>query len=280
MRVRDLIAAALLVAWSAQAALAINVTAPQPLALPAPPPAKIDQRPGAALPLDMPLRDEIGAPVRLGDYFHADRPVLLVLGYYRCPQLCGLLMHGLLEGLQGSGISRLDWRIVGVSIDPRDDPAAARARSELDFAYADFLLGAQSPAAPLDLHLLVASRADSQQLAAQVGFIYRAAGADAAPARFAHPGAVIVATPDGQVSRYLMGIQFDPADLRIALADAAGDRIGGVTGRIALLCAHFDPRVGRYSDAVMNTLRLLGAAMVVSLAGWCWHRRGSPGKAP
>jgi protein SCO1 len=253
----------------------------QALALPPPPVARIDQRPGAALPMQMELLDDAGRRVRLGDYFGAGRPVLLVLGYYRCPQLCGLLMHGLLEALHGSGISRREWRIVGISIDPQDTPATADARRQLDLAYADFLLGAQTAEAPLDLHLLTASARDTQALAAQVGYVSHAVedeGAREAGARFAHPAAVIVATPAGKVSRYLMGIRFDAAELKVALADAAGDRIGGITSRVALLCAHFDPQVGRHSAAVMAGMRIGGITLAAALASWCWRRRGMGGR--
>ena len=42
----------------------------QPLALPPAPQASLQEHPGAQLPLATPLRDELGQPVRLGDYFH------------------------------------------------------------------------------------------------------------------------------------------------------------------------------------------------------------------
>jgi protein SCO1/2 len=271
-------------AIAACALLLAAAAAAQPLALPAAPSAAIEQRIGAQLPLDMKLVDDTGRAVRLGDYFTGERPVLLVLGYYQCPQLCGLLMHGLLEGLQDSGLPRRQWRIVGVSIDPQDTPATARARRELDRAYADFLLGSRQADAPLDLHLLVASAADSQRLARRVGFDYTgtAAGDHAAlkaGARFAHPAAVMVVTPRGEVSRYFMGITFEPAELRSALAGARGGALGVVTDRIALLCAHFDPAVGRHSAAVMNGLRLLGLVGVVAFAAWGWRRRNPQGGA-
>jgi protein SCO1 len=252
-------------AAAAFALLLAASAAAQPLALPAAPAAAIEQRIGAQLPLDMKLVDDLGGVVRLGDYFDGERPVLLVLGYYQCPQLCGLLMHGLLEGLQESKVSRRQWRIVGVSIDPQDTPATARARRELDRAYADFLLGSRQADAPLDLHLLVAAPGDA---ALQAG------------ARFAHPAAVMVVTPRGEVSRYFMGINFAPAELRSGLARARGGAVGVMSERIALLCAHFDPTVGRHSGAVMNGIRLLALIGVTGFAAWAWLRRGPGTGAP
>jgi protein SCO1 len=270
---------------AAFALLLASSAAAQPLALPPAPTAAIEQRIGAQLPLDMKLVDDLGGAVQLGDFFDGQRPVLLVLGYYQCPQLCGLLMHGLLEGLQESNVSRRRWRIVGVSIDPQDTPATARARRELDRAYADFLLGSRQADAPLDLHLLVAAPGDIQRLAQRVGFDYSAAAANdraalQAGARFAHPAAVMVVTPRGEVSSYFMGIDFSPNELRSALAQARGGALGVLTDRIALLCAHFDPTVGRHSGAVMNGIRLLGLAGVGWFVVWTWRRRGPGRGAP
>ena len=51
------------------------------------------------LPLDLEFPDEDGGTVRLGHYFTGDRPVILTLGYYRCPMLCTLVLNGLVDGL-------------------------------------------------------------------------------------------------------------------------------------------------------------------------------------
>ena len=90
---------------------------------------------------------------------------------------------------------------------------------------------------------------------------------------------MLVATPQGKVSRYLMGIRFEPAELKLALAEAAGDRIGILSGRVALLCSHFDPRWGRHSAAVMNGMRAMGLLLAGGLALWCWRRRAPAGGA-
>jgi protein SCO1/2 len=250
------------------------VLAAQPLALPAPPDAKLEQHPGARLILDVPVVDEAGRARRLADFFDGTRPVLLVPGYYRCPELCGLVMHGLLEALQASGVDRTRWRIVRFSIDPSETPADARARREADVSYAQFLLGGRSADAPLDLHLLTLPANGAQSLSRDLGYRYQALrGQPASEGAYAHPASVIVVTPRGTVSRYFNGLQFDAAELRVALADAAADRVGGVTSRLALLCAHFDPRVGRHDGAVMNAIRAASLLLAAALAGWCWRAR-------
>ena len=268
----------------AAGACVATCASPQGLGLPPAPSAPLRQQPGVALPLDLGLIDSDGRPLRLGDLFDGERSVLLVLGYYRCPQLCGLVMHSLLEALQRGDADRGSFRIVRVSIDPADTPQTARAQRALDLAYADFLQGADASQQRLDLKLLTGRAGETHALAQRVGFDYRtlAPAEDdrvTQPARFAHPAAVVVVTPKGRISRYLPGLGYDPGELRVALAEAAHGRIGAISERLALLCAHYDPHVGRYSTDVMAGFRVLGVAGAVALAAWCWRRRG-PGSQP
>ena len=57
---------------------------------------------GARIPPDLPFRDEYGHAVQIGDYFH-DKPVILVLAYFRCPRLCNEVLNGLESGLENIG---------------------------------------------------------------------------------------------------------------------------------------------------------------------------------
>jgi protein SCO1/2 len=257
------------------------------------PDASLEQHLGATLPLELAFVDSRGAPVQLGDYF-GKRPVLLVLGYYRCPNLCGLVMHSVLEALEASGLPRHAWRVVGIGIDPQETPADAAARQRVDLAYAAHLRSAESGNAPhskataaeepVDLHLLVGTPTALAALAQQVGFGYAPdADADARTddagraSRYVHAAGFVVVTPQGRISRYLYGVRFDARELRLALDAAAAGRIGGpVLDRLLLLCAHFDPAIGRHSGAVMNLLRGIGLALVLALGGWAWRHRRTP----
>ena len=272
-----------LVAACLCAGMCSSATAAAPVFLPPPPRAEFVQHLDAALPLDLPFVDAAGRGVRLGDYFGDGRAVLLVLGYYRCPNLCGLAMHGVLEALEASGLPRRAWRVVGVGIDPQETPADAAARQRVDLDYAAQLRGATGE--PLDLHLLVGAAPAIAALAQRVGFGYArddAAGArtgdEARASRYVHAAGFVVVTPQGRISRYLFGVRFDARELRLALDQAAAGRIGGPIDRLLLLCAHFDPAIGRHSGAVMNLLRGVGLALVLALGGWAWRHRHLPAR--
>ncbi|MFP5304991.1 MAG: SCO family protein [Gammaproteobacteria bacterium] len=221
----------------------------------APPVLAFEQRSGAQLPLDLRYVDARGRRVALGDYFGAD-PVVLVLGYYECPRLCSTLMDGVLLGLREVD---LPYRVVGVSIDPRETADIAARRQA---AYARL-----TPAVPA---LLTGDAASIRRLADTVGYAYRY---DAVRDEYAHPAGFVVATPGGRVSRYFFGVRYAPRDLHLALVEASAGRLGSLADRLVLLCSHYDPQTGRYSGAVMQLARALAALVILALVAIVWRAR-------
>jgi protein SCO1/2 len=240
-------------------------------------PASLQQRIGATLPLDTPVRDDLGHASRLADYFQAGRPVLLVPSYYSCPQLCGLVMQGLLKALHDTGLPTTQWSVVGLSIDPADTPADAHRRRALDLGYARFLQGAEDGSAPPRLDLLVAAPADVRRIAGTIGFTFAPQQVEGGAMQFSHPATVVLLTPAGTVARYFNGIGIDAGELRAALGTAADGGLGSFTDRLAVLCAHLAPLAGRHSGAVIDGMRMLAALSIAALAGFVWRQRRRDG---
>ena len=237
---------------------------------PVPPDAGFVQHRGATLPLSATFTDSSGRTLALADELsHDGRPSLLMLGWHRCPQLCGLATQGALEAWRQSGLATSATRLLFVSVDPDETAADAAARLAADRGYAAMLMGASSDAPPA-IERFVGPASSIRALADSVGF--RWAPADAY-ARLAHPAGLVVVTPDGRVSRYLMGVRFDPAELRHAVDNARGGHIGTISDRLALLCAHLDPSVGAHSAAVLRGIRIAGLATLAALAAFAWRRR-------
>ena len=236
---------------------------------PVPPAVSFQPHPGDALPLAAIFTDSSGHTVRLGDEL-GPRATLLMLGWHRCPQLCGLATQGLLEALRQGGVPASAARIVFVSVDPAETAADAAGRRRADLGYARLLAG-RDQEAPVDIERLVGPLPSIRALARSVGFAWQAGDART---RLAHPAGVVVVTPAGQVSRALMGVRFDAAELRSAIEGAAAGRTGTPADRIALLCAHVDPRAGAHDGAAMMLARLAGLAALAALAALAWrHRR-------
>lgn len=210
------------------------------------------QHPGAALPLEARLLDETGRSVRLGQFFHGE-PVILVLEYLRCRDLCSYVLRDTAAALQRVPlVPGRDYEVIALSIDPREGPADARAARAMD------LPGARSAG----WHFLTGGAPEIRAVAQAVGFSYRY---DPAIDQFAHPAGIIVATPAGTVARYLFGVTYRPLDLRLALAEAGRGHISSPVADLLLLCYCYDPGTGRYSFAIRNATRALCGVTLLGL---------------
>ena len=99
-----------------------------------------------------------------------------------------------------------------------------------------------------------------EALTAAVGFRYKY---DAATDQFAHASGIMIATPEGRLSRYFYGVEYAPRDVRLGLVEASRNKIGSPVDQILLFCFHYDPLTGKYGATVMNLLRISGAAFVL-----------------
>jgi protein SCO1 len=234
------------------------------------PPAVADlafeQKLGSQVPLDAVFRDEQGKSVRLGD-FVSQRPAILVLAYYRCPQLCTLVLNGLLNGLKGLPYRPgMDFKVVIVSFDPRETSELAAAKKE------HYLESYARPGAESGWHFLTGEKNQIDRLAGAVGFHYTF---DAKHDRFNHPSGIMILTPEGRVSRYLFGIRFLSRDLKLGVMEASDGKVGSVVDQLLLFCFHYDPATGAYSFAVKNAVRAGGVLTVLVMGAMLfrlWRR--------
>lgn len=217
-----------------------------------------DQRLDEPIPLDLPFRDEAGQVVTLAEYFH-DLPVILVMGYFTCPNLCSLVRQGLVESLQPLKFTAgQEFQVVEVSIDPGESPQVAAAVKQQNlWAYG-------RPGSEGGWHFLVGEEDSIQRLAQAVGFRYRY---DPEQDQYAHPSGIVLLTPDGRVARYFFGLTYPERDLRLGLMEAAEGRIGSPIDQVLLYCYHYDPATGRYSLLINNVLRVAGLVTVLGLGG-------------
>jgi protein SCO1/2 len=237
--------------------LACGLAGAQALHTPPPPAARFDPVPGTLLPLDAVLRDDAGQPVRLATLF--DRPVVLVPGYYTCPNLCSTVFEGVLQALALSGLAAGDYRLVGLSVDPRDGAAAASSKKR---AYAALL-----PGGARDLTLLTGDAATLARLQSALG--YRTV-ADSETGQLAHAAGFVVLDADGRIMRVFPGVRFDPAALRAAVETPTPS-----FGRqVLMLCAHFAPTPGRNTTGALTFVRAGVLLLPLLFLGWLWRRRG------
>lgn len=220
--------------------------------------AQFDQRLDARIPLALGFRDESGQAVPLARYF-GRTPVVLSLVYFDCPNLCTYVLNGQVKSFLALPYALgADFSALSISIDPHETPSLARAKK------ATYLKRYAHPGSGAGWHFLTGDEATIRRLADAVGFHY---AYDRESRQYAHPSGIVVLTPDGQVSRYLYGIEYDPIQLKLALMDASRGRIGTPIDQVLLRCYHYDPKAGRYSLVVINVLQGAGIATALLLAG-------------
>lgn len=239
--------------------------------------ARFDQKLNAALPADVKLRDEAGAIVALGDYF-GKLPVVLVMAYFNCPNLCPLAIDDLVAKLAKISYEPgRDFNVVVVSIDPRETPKDALAKRRR------YLQMYGRPQTAAGWHFLTGPEAAVRRLADTIGFHYTY---DKVLQQYAHPSGVVLVTPEGKVGRYLFGLDYTPTDLRFALIETSAGRIGTPIEKIWLRCYHYDSLAGKYTPIVMNYIRLFGLVMMSAVGGMLYvfwrgeRRRAMPNDSP
>jgi protein SCO1/2 len=138
----------------------------------------------------------------------------------------------------------------------------------------------KDPQAAESWHFLTAPQETITAVTDAIGFRYYY---DEKTEQFAHAAAVILMTPEGRVSRYLFGNNFQPQDVSLALTEASNGRIGGIVQQVLLLCFQYDATMGRYSLAVFTLIRaggiivLLGMSIFILRSLWGEKKSASVG---
>ena len=218
------------------------------------------QHPGAQLPLDAQLIDANGRPARLGTAL-AGRPSVLVLEYLRCQNLCSLVLTGAVQSISGAGLTPgRDVDLVAISIDPREKPQDAAA------AQAMYVKRFPDPGvAAAGVRFFTAAPDQVRAIASAIGFPYRY---DRASGQFAHPAGFVVTTPDGRISRYVLGLYPPPGLLKQAVAEASADQVEPPAHPLLLLCFGYDPDEGTAAALAMRLVRWSSAFLILLIGGF------------
>jgi protein SCO1/2 len=228
------------------------------------------QHPGAQLPLDAQLVDAKGRPQTLGRALDG-RPSVLVLEYLRCKNLCSLVLSGAAQAIMKAGLRPgVDLDLVAVSIDPRDTP---RDAGEAQAMYARRFPNPVAAAA--GVRFFTGSADQVRGIAEAVGFPYRY---DRASDQFAHPAGFVVTTPDGRISRYVLGLSPQPAALKRAVAEAALEKVEPPAHPLLCLCFGYDPDEGSVAALTLRLVRWASAGLAIGcilLVGFLSFRRRS-----
>ncbi|HZZ59181.1 MAG TPA: SCO family protein [Opitutaceae bacterium] len=232
-----------------------------------------EQRIGENLPMDSRLRNERGQSVRFGALF-GGKPAVLIFGYTRCPQLCSIVADATVQALRGIKMEAgTDYRVIYVSIDPTDGPLEMSALKRRDLA--EYGRAANEDG----WNYLSGDERTVRALARAAGFFY---AYDSRQKLYDHAAGFIVVTPEGQLSRYFLGVEFSSGDLLHALERAGEGKTGNSVFELILLCARGLGVAGKYGKLIWDVMEVavvLTALIVFGGVGWMlWCERRSQAK--
>jgi len=229
----------------------------------------LDEKLGDQVPLDLEFRDERDQPILLSSAV-AGKPTILVLAYFRCPQLCTQVINSLTDQLKKLPTDVGDqFNVVIVSIDPKDLPGIASAKKW------SYLKEYGRPNVENGWHFLTGKQEQIDELCKAVGFRYEI-NKTKKPWEYNHASGLMILTPHGKLSKYIFGLEYD--ELSKSLEEAGAGKIGKKSEPNAfmkMLCYDRNPDTGEYTPSVMKVLRLIFGTLVLVLAVWLirvWRR--------
>jgi len=220
---------------------------------------EITQNLGDQLPLDAEMTTEDGESVKLRDYFNRgdSKPVILNLAYYECPVLCSLIMDRLGEAIAELGwVPGEDFRIVTLTINHRETPSQAREKKQQIMRKLD-MEGAGD-----GWHFHTADKGTIERVANAAGFGYKYLPDQK---QYVHKPALVLAGPDGTITRYLLGLNYPPFRLKGSLMDASDGQVGSVVDKVVMSCFQYQDDQGKYTATAFGIVRLGGALTVLAL---------------
>jgi protein SCO1/2 len=261
------------------------------------PEARIEEKIGATLPMDLTLRDENDKPISLGDAI-GGKPTILVPVYYRCPMLCTKVLTGVLEACRQMPMSFSageQFNVVAVSMDPLEHGDLARRKKDV-YLHGDPGTGQPGygrPGAEKGWRFLTGTKESVGALLDAVGYKFEF---DKMLKEYNHPTGIVIVSPQGKVSRYFYGIGYDgefelagePVEkdgkltrptttLRLSLIEAGEGKSGSLLDKLTLLCYRYDALHQGYQLNILWAVRIGGvvtlAALVASMVYFFRHDR-------
>ena len=227
----------------------------------------IDEKLSESIAINAKFALSNGDSIQISDLLKSGKPIIINPVYYECPMLCGLVLNGLLKSA-----SQVDWspgneyQIITFSINPDEKHELARENRS---AYLDSL---NRESAQNGWYFLTGNDEMIHKLTESIGFRYFY---DEVSKQYSHAASIIIVNPDGKITRYLYGIEYDPIQFKKALSEAVDGKIGSTVDKILLYCYSYDPNLNSYVPQALNIMKVGGVIIMVSLGlflGILWFK--------
>ncbi len=210
----------------------------------------LEEKIGAAIPLNLTFRDESGQPVTLDQLVNG--PTIIAPIYYRCPNVCNFLQTDLARVLPD--IRRepgKEYNVLSISFDETETPELAAKNRDMYYK----AMKKEYPAGAW--RFLTGDIDEIMQLTGAAGYRFNKMH----DGQFLHPVVIFVVDYRGTIIRYLHGTHFLPKDITLALVEASEGRLGTTIQKVVRFCFSYDPENKTY---VFNLLRVSGTVVLMT----------------
>lgn len=211
-----------------------------------PPEVGIVEKLGNQVPLDLEFTSSDGTKKKLRDII--TKPTILSLVYYNCPGICSPLLTNMSDVMDKVKLEPgKHFQALTISFDHREGVDKAKRWKE------NYLASMKRPFGAENWEFMVGDSISIRKLSDAVGFYFKPEGND-----YVHPGALFILTPEGKVSRYLLGIEYNPFDLQMSISEAAKGKSMPTVTKILQYCFSYDLEGKKY---VLNVTKVAGTVI-------------------
>ncbi len=210
----------------------------------------IDEQLGNVFPLDLNFQNSDGKTVLLKDIIN--KPTLIALVYYECPGLCNPMQNELAWTIDKLQLEPgKDFQVVSISFDSKETPAIAAKWKK------NYLLTIKRKFDPNNWLFLTGDSLNIKKLTDACGFRFKPA-----QKQFVHAATLIAISPQGKISRYIFGTNFNPFDVKMALLEAESGKTSPTISKMLEFCFSYDPAGRQYT---LNVTRIVGSIMLIGI---------------
>jgi len=225
----------------------------------------IAEKINSSIPMDISLIDESGQPITLGSFFKDGRPVIINLGYSRCPSICIAMRNQLVDTLPDVDLDLgKDFVILNVSIDPEETPETSAKMQETALAQ---LEEKGVDASAEGWRFLTGDRASIEALTEAVGYRYLYIEPQN---EYGHPGVLVVADGAGVVKRYLSGTAYSGRTLRLSIVETSQGKVGSLFDQAFVTCFVWDAEANNYTATASFLMMMGGGVTILFVGGLVW----------
>jgi protein SCO1/2 len=234
-------------------ALTVGAAEPRPAAIKD---VGVTEKIGQRIPLTAVFTNTQGRTAPLSTHMQAGKPTLFNFVYFNCPMLCHLILEGLQQSLEQMDANTLSkMQVVSVSFDPQDTHAQA---AKFEQRYRETI----DPA--LEWSFLVGDADAIQTVTDAAGFYYRY---EDAVDEYAHGSVLVAVSADGQIQRYIYGIEYNPFDLKMALLEIDSNQSKSLVDNFLLFCYNYDSSTNSYEIQAQQIMKLAAGFVAIVLIG-------------